>query len=526
METRLNIFLFAAAVLLSGLTPTSGQTSSSQFRAYWVDAFGPGLYTEAEIEELVAEAKAANLNAVVAQIGRRGDCFCNLALMPRTETNIAAYPFDPLQTLIEKAHAEGLEVHAWISATAVWSSPAPPKDRMHVFNVHGPSKNDDENWLTVRYDGVARAGPTYYLDPGHPNAADYIVRMYASVVANYDVDGIHLDHIRYPDFNLGESVPSWGYNPVALGRFRAATGRYDRPAPSDPQWTQWRREQVTSIVRRIYLEIYRLKPQVRISAATVTYGEAPQRLGGWVWIRPYLEVLQDWRGWMEEGILDLNIPMNYKREHQMAEPDDQRRAFEEWAEFIKDHQYARHAAIGTGLYLNLLQDNIAQIDKALAPSVAGNFGRGWVGFSYRQPDILASDRVRSEDVSRAELRRALAQSLEGTIPVFATPAKVPAMPWKTQPAVGHLMGKVHTLDGRALDQLRIDLYDQETGHLIGSRISDGSGWFGFVNLKPGQYRLVPDCVGVRSACGAFSYVSTGQLTELVLPLSVPFGRSQ
>src|SRR3712207_9307919 len=67
------------------------------FRSYWVDAFGPGIFNEAEIDKLIADTKAANLNAIVAQIGRRGDCFCNKAIMPRTQAGIAPMPFDPLQ---------------------------------------------------------------------------------------------------------------------------------------------------------------------------------------------------------------------------------------------------------------------------------------------------------------------------------------------------------------------------------------------------------------------------------------------
>ena len=71
-----------------------------------------------------------------------------------------------------------------------------------------------------------------YLDPGHPDAAQWIVNTALSIVANYAVDGINLDRIRYPDGNFATNVPSWGYNPVAISRFQQATGRTDRPAPS------------------------------------------------------------------------------------------------------------------------------------------------------------------------------------------------------------------------------------------------------------------------------------------------------
>ncbi|HYO52391.1 hypothetical protein [Archangium sp.] len=56
-------------------SPPAQEPSPAQFRAYWVDAFGEGLYTPAQIDKLVAAAKATNMNAIVAQVGRRGDCF-------------------------------------------------------------------------------------------------------------------------------------------------------------------------------------------------------------------------------------------------------------------------------------------------------------------------------------------------------------------------------------------------------------------------------------------------------------------
>ena len=332
----------------------------------------------------MADTKAANLNAIVAQVGRRGDCFCNEASMPRTQAGISPKPFDPLGTLIEKAHAQGIEVHAWVIATTIWSSHVAPNDPKHVFNTHGPSKTGYDNWLMLRSDGRKYAGTAdYLLDPGHPDAADYIVKMYTSIVQNYDVDGINFDRIRYPDTGAG---PLWGYNPVAVARFQEATGRSDVPSPDDAQWVQWRRDQVTNIVRRVYLESAVLKPGIRVSADTITYGYGPvSTTGGWEGTRTYTEVLQDWRGWMEEGILDLNLPMNYKREHYVTEGNNQQRMFDEWNEYIKDHQYGRQAAIGPAIYLNYLSGNVIQACEAFEPSAAGNYAVGWCGYSYRNP---------------------------------------------------------------------------------------------------------------------------------------------
>ena len=533
MQRAIHVFILCL-LLLTLVMPTTASAipafdeSVPQFRAFWVDAFGAGIYTPAEIDQLVADTKAANMNALVVQVGRRGDCFCNRAMMPRTQAAIAPEPFDPLQYLIDEAHAQGIEVHAWVIATAIWNSITPPINPNHVFNQHGPSQAGADNWLMYRSDGAFRAGSDYLLDPGHPEAADYIVRMFTSVVANYDIDGIHFDRIRYPDFTLGTLIPSWGYNPVAVARFQEATDRTDIPAPTDPEWAQWRRDQITNIVRRVYLESTALKPDIRVSASTITYGYGPQSTtGGYEGTRTYAEVLQDWRGWMQEGILDFNLPMNYKREHFTTEPNNQLRMYEEWNEFAKDNQYDRQVVIGSAAYLNFITGTVSQLRKALAPSAAGNTAVGWSAYSYRTPDALTNADQSQGPAQRAELIRALTQPSEYdslTPPIFESPVPVPSIPWKDQPIKGHLMGTVTAPDGVPFDQIRMDLYDAETDVLIASRLTDGSGWFGFIDLAPGRYKLQVDSTRAHGPHQTITVaVSAGHIAAVEL---TPFRRGQ
>ena len=527
------------SVMVSG-PPQPAQASGSEFRAYWVDAFGEGLSNPSQIDKLVAAVQAAHLNAIVAQVGRRGDCFCNDASMPRTQAAIDALPYDPLQTLIEKAHAAGIQVHAWIITTAMWNSATPPRDPMHAFNAHGPSKAGTyDYWLGVKYDGSLRETPSasanYFFDPGHPDAAQYIVDMYTSVARNYDIDGLNFDRVRYPDITdtRWPLDNAWGYNPVALARFQAATGRSDSPLPIDAQWSQWRRDQITGIVRKVYLETYTFKPQLRISADTITYGDGPQSNGNdWTLTRPYRETLQDWRGWLEEGIIDTNIPMNYKREHCIGgaipgcfNGSDQRTWYVNWSDWSKDHQYRRSTTVGSAVYLNTIANSVIQVRKAVGPSAAGNRGIGWVGYSYRVPDDLANLGKRSGDVSRAELTKALTQpSAYDPIvpPVFADAATIPPMAWKVAPTTGHLMGAVTTDTGTALDQIRVDLYDADTDALIATRLTDGRGWFGFVDLLPGRYKaFVPDDARVTGKRVAVATVAAGAVSEIAI---TPFAK--
>ncbi|MDN5855434.1 MAG: hypothetical protein L0K86_21830, partial [Actinomycetia bacterium] len=104
---------------------------------YWVDAFNEGVYDADEVSDLVAAAEDVGANALIVQIGRRFDCFCNRALYPRTDAAIDPAPYDPLAEVIEQAHAAGIEVHAWVNATTMWNAAKPPTSPRHAFNRHG-----------------------------------------------------------------------------------------------------------------------------------------------------------------------------------------------------------------------------------------------------------------------------------------------------------------------------------------------------------------------------------------------------
>src|SRR5207244_13549957 len=105
---------YASSVARGGSATTAGQ-----FRAFWADAFGDGINDQSQIDALVAATKAAHANAVVAQVVRRGDCFCLRSGLPVNESIAAG--FDPLQALIDTAHGQGIEVHAWVIANAMWN---------------------------------------------------------------------------------------------------------------------------------------------------------------------------------------------------------------------------------------------------------------------------------------------------------------------------------------------------------------------------------------------------------------------
>ncbi|NDL58169.1 family 10 glycosylhydrolase [Phytoactinopolyspora mesophila] len=458
-----------------------------QWRSYWVDAFNPGIYNPDQVEKLVDDALAVNANALIVQTARRYDCFCNRALYPRTDAAIDPAPYDPLDEIIEAAHAAGLEVHAWVNVNTMWNLATPPSSPDHVFNQHGPDAEGADRWLNKKEDGTEFQGNNAYIDPGHPDAVDYIVEAIQSIVTEYDVDGINLDYVRYPDFNSSTTHSDWGYNEVSVQRFQEATGRDDVPAASDQDWNDWRRDQVSNLVRKIYLGMWEVDPSARLTMDAITYGFGPQSVGGWEQTRTYAEVLQDWKGWLEEGIMDTVVAMNYKRQWM----PDQAQMFTEWNEVLADWQGERQSVSGPALYLNEIEDSLEQVHELLTPTEAGNTVVGWSGYSYANASLTAAGSS-DQAVKNAE-RDALTEALtEGPDAPFADPATVPSMPWKDAPEDGHITGALVTRSGEALDQVEVRLRPLTGGGERLTRTTDGSGWFGFAHVPDGRYLVQID----------------------------------
>lgn len=450
-----------------------------------MDAFNSGIYDQTQVEKLVDDAEAVGANALIVQTVRRYDCFCNDARYPRTDAAVAPAPFDPLEAIIEEAHEAGLEVHAWVNVGTMWNSAVAPTSPDHVYNAHGLAAQGADRWLNKRSDGVEKVGENMFIDPANPEAVEYFVDGIRSIQERYDVDGINLDYIRYPDYNItggGEFVNDWGYSDVSLARFRAATGRTDVPKPADQEFSDWRRAQISNLVRKIYVSMYETDPSDRLSINGITYAYGPTHYGSFEQSRPYMNVMQDWRGWAEEGIIDTVTAMNYKREWK----EDQEEMFSTWNDFIADTQRAsgRDMVSGPALYLNDIPNSAQQAKEVTA------LGLGWSGYSYANVSIEATGS--SEKAVKDAQRDAVAKALRSE--VFADEARVPEMEWKTNPTDGILAGQLR-IDGRPADQVALRVSGPGGVRTVRT---DSDGWFAALKLAPGRYKVkIADTSSVR-----------------------------
>lgn len=322
------LLLATAACVTSSAAPARPVTKpKEEVRALWV--VRNTIVSPEGIDKVVADAKSAGFNTLIVQVRGRGDAYYKSRWEPRTAA-LAEQPesFDPLRTILEKAHAEGIAVHAWLNTVFVANIDDLPPQATHPYNEH-------PEWIAVPRRAAAElfkadpADPKYrqriievskldmseveglYLAPSHPQVKEHIYNIFIDVVENYDVDGVHFDYVRLPS-------PDFDYSRTALERFRSEIEAtlsdeekslfsglaVNRPliyVETFPEaWDRFRREQVTGIVERIYTGVKARKPNVLVSAAVFGNDEDA-----------FARRFQDWKLWLERGALDVLCPMAY-----------------------------------------------------------------------------------------------------------------------------------------------------------------------------------------------------------------------
>jgi len=266
------------ALLIYGLTSPE---RLNEFRAAWIhDAYGvPGGWGW---ERSIRELKEHGFNAIIANMLWAGLAHYPSEILPVSPQ--VAKRGDQIADALRWCKQYGIELHVWKVNYNLLTAPPEFVEQMRK-----------EGRLQRHPDGAE----VLWLCPSDPRNFELERDSMLEVVRKYDVAGIHFDYIRYPD---DETC----YCDGCRQRFEEAIGAKitEWPAevmrdPLKPKWDQWRRDQITRLVRAVSSEARKIRPGIMISAAVFDY---PDSLD---WVN------QDWKVWMDEGLLDFVCPMDY-----------------------------------------------------------------------------------------------------------------------------------------------------------------------------------------------------------------------
>jgi uncharacterized lipoprotein YddW (UPF0748 family) len=502
--------LAACALAVLGAGSCAAYTPGDpEFRAFWVDAWHAGVLNQSQVDKLLGvvgnptslgDIRNANCNAVVIQVRRNADACYPSAMGEPYMGGLSPSNFNGLQAAIDAAHdttggKKRIEVHTWIvtfrtSGGAVYSQ--------HDDTPTGSLANLDNYWPTRTDSGSETSDKAF--DPGHPLCEDYTVNVAMDLVNNFDIDGVHFDYIRFTANNQG-------YNPTSIARYNARYGLTGQPSASNEQFKQWRRDQVSAVVRKVYAKTQASKPWVSVSGSFVTWNPSPtsSTRTAFQGTRPYYDVYSDWDSWLQEGIVDMAVPMTYYN-LSGPYPNDWAR----WIKFEKDRHGSRHMYIGPGIYMNSLSDAITELQQTRTASPSGNYADGFSGYSYFAPFTYGGTNY---------------GAWEDFVPTFQsqvtnnTDAPIPTKPWKVSPTKGHISGTItHISTGKWADGATVSI----TGPESRSMYVDGTGFYAFVDLTPGAYTVTASLAGQPNAVRPVN-VAVGSVTGNMYVTDIAMG---
>lgn len=285
----LSLCLCASVVILSGCV-----RPVEPIRAIWVTRFD---YKSADdVTKIVDNCADAGFNTILFQVRGNGTAFYRSNLEPWADELGGTDPgFDPLELACQQAHARGVELHAYVNVMPAWRGTTPPTNPEQLYNKR-------PEWFWYDQHGNRQALSTFYvsLNPCRPEVREYIVAVFEDIASRYDIDGLHLDYIRFP--NEPPAIPArsgldYPRDEHTLALYQEATGQ--TPEADQEAWDRWRTEQVTKLVGEIHAMLRRVKPDAVLSASA---GSVRANA-----LRHY----QDARQWMAEGVMDVVYLMNY-----------------------------------------------------------------------------------------------------------------------------------------------------------------------------------------------------------------------
>ncbi len=354
------------------------------------------------IPHLIETARALGATDLFVQVYRGGRAWFDSTAADAAPYRavLAATGSDPLIDLIAQAHAANLRVHGWVNALSLSTNRDAPIVRdlgrqAVIVDRFGRSVLDYPNLDVPQPDRkLARMGtPAVWLDPAAPGVAERLALTFGELVDRYpELDGVHLDYIRYPDvlpfvpgsrFGVGLD---FGYGETTRARFKLETGLVGPIGDSlgnANRWDDWRRDQLTALVETVRFAVRSANPDVELSAAV------------WSWAdRAYLSLGQDWRRWLEDDLLDFAVPMAYTLDDRVLRYQAENFANLPTADRI-------WIGLGTWLFARNPERALVQID-----IVEGAGSAGDSLFSYDSiadsPALLAALRLRPDPASEGE----------------------------------------------------------------------------------------------------------------------------
>ena len=284
--------------------PRDRPVAQSEVRGIWLDRGTiVKAKSQADLVPIFDRMATAGINTIFFETVNSGYTIYPSQIAPQQNPLVKGW--DPLKAAIELAHERGMELHAW-----VWTFAAVNQRHNEILglprNYLGPVLAKHPDWAATDQEGSRfhYSSGKVFFDPANPEVQSYLSSLFAEIATEYEVDGIHLDYIRYPFQSLNGKI-TYGYGRAARDKFSEETG-FDpiNLYPSNPLWSEWtkfRIRQVDNFVSSIADNLQQIRPDLTLSTAVFPM---PKR-------ERLFKIQQHWETWVAKEWIDILIPMTY-----------------------------------------------------------------------------------------------------------------------------------------------------------------------------------------------------------------------
>lgn len=273
-------------------------THAVENRAVW---YRSNEKSDEQVLATINRMKAMHINAVYLETWYNGRFtgFSGNELISHATAN---GDYDALEGFVRIGHENGIEVHAWVENFFIGTVEAQEQANKPL------SQHFEGRWLmdckgkNTYFYSVSNTN-FIFLNPYDREVRDFLLEFYREIVTKYDVDGIHLDYIRFPELNYG--TDDFGYNEdiVSAWQKQENTAVDPRTLKSGAQydsWVRFRQEIINSFVGEVSEMLHQTKPSVWLSAAVYPRVDTYKNM-----------IFQDCRNWVENGYMDELFSMSY-----------------------------------------------------------------------------------------------------------------------------------------------------------------------------------------------------------------------
>lgn len=354
-------------------------------RAVWVARFHYR-YPE-DVRSILRNCSELGFNTVLWQVRGNATVAYRSDIEPWSEEFDFQDPgYDPLALAVQEAHRRGLRIEAWVNVMPGWKGRNPPPVPNQVYHTH-------PDWFLHDEQGNRQPAGEFYqiLNPCLPAVRRYITRIMEEIVGRYDVDGLHLDYVRYAWETTPNARKLYPRDPVTLNIYRQQTGKH--PDDDPRAWDDWRANQLSRLVADIREAVRGVRPGATLTAA--------------VWSDPnrgYRDYFQNSVGWVRGLLVDALYPMAYTAD--LARFDGYLATYRSLAPNAR-------VVPGVGAYLHSVPEQLAgQLERCRL--AGGEFAI----FSYDSLFATAGDRglkpaeLAAKNAERAMRRRLVAAAVQ------------------------------------------------------------------------------------------------------------------